>query len=104
MLKTIQIIILVLSLLDLTASYLYLNKFNKIYPEYDATKLEANPILKYSIKNLGIQKGMIIGGLIVFGILLLLVLSVADKYLYYFAGVFSMMLVYHALNFKMLLR
>ena len=104
MLKTIQIIILVLSLLDLTASYLYLNQFNKMYPKHDATKLEANPILKYSIKNLGIQKGMIIGGLIVFGILLLLVLSLADKYLYYFAGLFTMMLVYHALNFKMLLQ
>lgn len=104
MLKTIQIAILVLSLLDLTASYLYINQFHKMYPEHDATKLEANPILKYSMKNFGIKTGMIIGGLIVFGILLILVLSVADKYLYYFAGLFTMMLVYHVLNFKMLLQ
>ena len=103
MIKTIAIIILVLSLLDLTASYLYVNQFSKKYPTVDPTIIEANPILKYSMKHFGVQKGMIFGGIIVFAIVLLVSLSIKENGLYYMAGVFSMMLIYHTLNFKLLL-
>lgn len=102
MLKTIQIIILILSLVDLTCSYLYVNSFHNKYPEQDPTIIEANPILKMSMKYFGITNGMIFGGLIVFGILTLLVLSLKENGLYYLAGLFSMMLVYHFLNFQLL--
>jgi len=103
MLRTIQIVILVLSLLDLTASYFYVNQFHKMFPKRDSSQVEANPILKYSIKSFGVKEGMIFGGILVFFIVVLLVLNITDKYLYYLAGVFTMMLVYHGLNFKLLL-
>lgn len=102
MISKIQVIILVLSLLDLTASFLYVNQFHNKYPEQDPTIIEANPILKYSMRTLGINIGMVVGGLIVFGILLLLVLNLKENMLYYLAGVFSMMLIYHFLNFRLL--
>jgi hypothetical protein len=73
-----------------------------MYPKQDATIIEANPILKYSMKALGINIGMLVGGLIVFGIVLLLVLNIKRELCFYMAGLFSMMLVYHVLNFKLL--
>jgi hypothetical protein len=102
MLTKIQIIILVMSVLDLTASFFYLNTFHSKYPTQDYTQLEANPIIKISMKHFGLITGMIIGGIIVFLIMLLLVLSVKENHHYYLAGLLSMMLVYHYLNFKLL--
>lgn len=102
MISKIQIAILVLSLLDLTASFLYVNQFHKMYPNQDPTIIEANPILKFSMKAFGVSLGMLVGGLIVFGIVLLLALNVKRELLFYMAGLFSMMLVYHVLNFKLL--
>lgn len=103
MIKTIVIFILVLSLLDLGATYLYISKFHEMFPQLNATDLEANPILRTTMNIFGIDKGMIIGGIIVLGLLLLITWTMAEKWLYYLLGVFSMMLVYHTLNFKQLL-
>lgn len=102
MLEAIKIIILVLSGLDLIFAYLYLNKLQKIYKETSITKFEANPILKYSIKKFGLDKGVVFGGLFIFGILIFLILFMSKNQLFFLAGVYSMMLVYHGLNFNLL--
>lgn len=102
MIKLIIIVILVMSILDLGATYAYVNAFHTKFPNLDYTSLEANPILKMAMKQFGLTKGMIIGGIIVFAILLLIVLSAAESWLYYIAGLFSMMIVYHFLNFAQL--
>lgn len=102
MIKLIIIIILVMSILDLGATWYYLKFFNNKFPTIDFKTLEANPILKLAMTHLGLTKGMIVGGIIVFVILLLITLSIADRWLYYLAGVFSMMLIYHLLNISQL--
>jgi hypothetical protein len=100
--KTIQIIILIMSLLDLGATWMYASTFHQKFPKLDYTTLEANPIIRMSWKQWGLNTGMIIGGLVVFAILLIVVLSMEEKWLYYLAGVFSMMIIYHFLNFAQL--
>lgn len=102
MIKLIIIAILILSLLDLGATYLYISTFHKKFPQLDATQLEANPVLKMAMKQFGIAKGMLIGGIIIFAILLLIVFSLSEKWLYYLTGLFTMMLIYHFLNFSQL--
>ncbi len=102
MIRLIVIIILVMSLIDLGATYLYLNTFHTKFPTLDYKALEANPILKLAMTQFGLVKGMIIGGIIVLAILVLIVLSISDNWLYYLTGVFSMMLVYHLLNLSQL--
>ena len=72
--------------------------FHNKFPELDYTTLEANPILRMAMKQLGLGKGMLVGGIIVFTILILIVLTISEKWLYYLLGVFSMMLIYHFLN------
>lgn len=96
------IIILIMSLIDLGATYLYVSSFHQKFPTLDYTVLEANPILRYSWKTLGLNLGMIVGGLIVFAILTLIVLNIPEKWLYYLSGVFTMMIIYHFLNFSQL--
>lgn len=96
------IVIMILSLLDLGATYLYISTFHKKFPQLDATKLEANPILRLSMTHFGIGKGMLIGGVLVFAILSLILFSMQEKWLFYLSGVFTMMLIYHFLNFSQL--
>lgn len=102
MLTKIQIIILVLSLIDLTASYFYISTFHNKFPKQDPTVIEANPILKMSIKHFGILKGIIFGGLIIFALVILLVLSMKPNFHYFLAGAFTIMILYHVLNFNLL--
>ena len=102
MLTKLQIIIIVLSLLDLTASYFYVSTYHDKFPNANYTQIEANPILKMSLNLFGIEKGMIFGGLIVFSIMLLVILTLKINFHYYLAGVLSMMLIYHLLNFNLL--
>lgn len=96
--KTIQIIILLLSLVDLTATYFYVNTFHTKFPGLDYTSLEANPILRLSWKQFGLGLGMIIGGAIVFTLVFLLITNIKENWLYFFAGSLCMMIVYHMLN------
>lgn len=94
----IPIIILILCILDLSATYNYVNTFHKKFPNLDYKSLEANPILRNCWNWFGLNIGMIIGGLIVFSLVIFLVFSLSTNWLYFFMGTFSMMLIYHLLN------
>lgn len=100
--KTIQILILIFSILDIGATYLYVSSFHNKFPTLDYTALEANPILRLSWRQWGLNIGTLIGGAIVFTILLLIVLNTKDNWLWFLMGVLSMMLIYHLLNFSQL--
>lgn len=102
MINKVQVIILILSVLDLTATYFYVSTFNAKFPKLDYTTLEANPILRMAWKRFGLQTGMIIGGAIVFALLTLVALTATEKWQAYLAGVLSMMIIYHFLNFTQL--
>lgn len=102
MINKLQIIILILSLFDLTATYLYASQFHAKFPQLDYTTLEANPILRMSWRKFGLKAGMIIGGIIIFSLLILIVLSIEINWQYFLAGALSMMVVYHFLNFAQL--
>ena len=102
MINWIQIIVLILSVLDLTATYFYVSTFKTEFPKLDYTVLEANPILRISWKLWGLNIGMIIGGLIVISLLSLIVLSAKIEWQYFLFGALCMMLIYHFLNFTQL--
>lgn len=102
MISKIQILIMVMSLIDITATYFYVSTFHAKFPQLDYTTLEANPILRMSWKKFGLGLGTIIGGFIVFSILSLIVLTASEKWQIYLAGVLSMMIIYHFLNFSQL--
>lgn len=95
----VYIAIMVMSILDMLATYNYLKTFHKKFPKLDYTQLEANPLLRYWIKKKGMKQGMITGGIQVFLILCIVMYLLADlNWLYYMAGTFSMMLIYHFAN------
>ena len=101
-LPIIPIIIMIMCLIDILATYNYVNTFNKKFPKLDYKTLEANPILRNSWNLFGLKIGTIIGGLIVFSLVVILSFTINKEFQYYFMGVFSMMLVYHLLNWVQL--
>lgn len=102
MLTKIQIAILILSLMDLTASFFYVSTFHAKYPDKDYTMIEANPVIKMALKLFGVTKGMLFGGAIVFGIVVLLAFSAKENLQLFMAGMLTMMNAYHWLNFRLL--
>ena len=104
MITKLQILLLAMSLIDLGATFFYVSTFHTKFPTIDYTTLEANPILRMAWKQFGLHWGMIIGGIIVFGIFALLIFTIQDKWKQFFAGALSMMIIYHILNFSQLAR
>lgn len=100
----IQIIILILCLVDIMATYNYINTFHKKFPTIDYKTLEANPILRTSWKIWGLKLGSLIGGVIVFTLVLFLIFTISKEWQYFFSGVFAMMIIYHMLNWQQLMR
>lgn len=103
MLKTVVIVVMIMSLLDLGATYVYISTFAHKFPELDAISLEANPILKLAMRQLGIEKGMIFGGIVVFLLLLIIITSLPEKWQFFLAGVLATTLLVHLLNFNQLI-
>jgi hypothetical protein len=101
-LSLIQIVILLLSLIDITATYIYVSTFHSKFPNLDYTQLEANPILRFSWKTFGMGIGTLVGGIIVFSILFLIIYNAKINWQYYLFGVLSMMCIYHILNINQL--
>lgn len=102
MITKLQIIMIVLSLVDLTATYFYISAFHTKFPQLDYLSLEANPILKMSMQKLGLPWGYVLGAVIVFAIFLLLIFSITEKWQMFLTGALSMMCIYHILNFSQL--
>ena len=100
--EIINIIILCMCLVDLVATYNYVATFNKKFPQLDYKQLEANPILRTSWKFWGLKLGTIIGGAFVFAMVFFLVFTISTNWKWFFTGVFSMMLIYHILNWVQL--
>jgi len=84
--KLIPIVIMILSLVDLTATYFYVSTFHAKFPSLDYTALEANPILRMAWQKFGLPLGMILGGAIVFALLSLIALTASEKMTYFFFG------------------
>lgn len=101
--QIIPIIILVMCLIDITATYNYVNTFNKKFPKLDYKSLEANPILRTSWNMFGLKVGSLIGGTIVFLLVFFIAFNLSKEWQYFFMGVFSMMIIYHILNWNQLM-
>lgn len=102
-LPIIEIIILCMCLIDIVATYNYVATFNKKFPKLDYKSLEANPILRTSWKVWGLKLGSLIGGAIVFTLVLFLVFTISNNWKWFFMGTFSMMIIYHILNWNQLI-
>jgi hypothetical protein len=96
-------VILIMSIIDIVATYNYVNTFHKKFPKLDYKQLEANMIVRICWNKLGMKLGSIIAGLITFTLLILLILFVPENFRYFIAGALFMMLIYHILNWVQLM-
>ena len=59
------VIILTLSLIDLTLTYYYINKYKKWQPDKPYKMMERNPLLVFLWNKLGLNLGMFVGAVII---------------------------------------
>ena len=86
--------------LDMIFTYLVLDVYKKTNPLKDYTLLEQNPIIRFLIRKIGLNPGMLFSVIILF-VLLNLVLKfifTTSESRYFVLGVYSMMVVFHYLN------
>ncbi len=98
----IKYIIILLSCIDLLLSYLYLRQFIKMFPKTNYIILEANPLIRLSLKLFGFPKGMFISSPFVIVMWIVIVSLLSYEWLYFAMGILSMMLIYHYVNYNQL--
>lgn len=98
----IKIAIIIMTLIDLTATYNYVSAFHKKFPEQNHLSLEANPILRTAWSKFGLERGTIYGGVIILGLSLLVMMIFSREGLFFYAGTLFMMIIYHGLNWQQL--
>lgn len=100
----IEIVIIIGSILDLSLTYNYLKIYNQKFPKKDYAIIEANPLIRYCIRTLGLKEGMITSTFIILPIILLVIYLLPTRWDYFLAGCFYMMITFHLSNFLALKR
>ena len=90
--------------LDMLFTYKYLNLYRLRFPKHDWTKSEANPIIRFCVKQLGLNVGVVCSALIILFIIILLISYLGELAKFFLGGVYSMALVFHWINFMALKR
>lgn len=96
----IEYFVIVLFLLDMILSYLYIKGFRERHSNKDWSVVEANPILRTCIKNIGLEKGMLVGSIILLGILGIIFNYTTHRFKYFLAGLYFMVNVQHLVNYN----
>ncbi len=95
----INFFIMLGSFLDLLLTYKFLGLYKRKFPKKDWTVIEANPLIKYCVKTKGLNEGMFIAGSIILILALALVFVLSERWKFFLAGVYYMMVLFHLTNF-----
>lgn len=102
--KLIFILITGAFLLDMFMSYNYIKTYKNLYPKNDWTLAEANPILRFCLKSYGLEKGMVIGSIILFSFISILIVLLNENFRYLLLGMFIMGNIFHFVNWQAMKR
>jgi len=91
-------------LLDMVLTYHYVKEFKQMYPKNDWTQAEANPIIRNCMKYLGLEKGMIVGSIIVLIILGIILRLLNINGHYFLMGFYVCVNIHHFVNWMSLKR
>ncbi len=97
----LDFVIVGLLLLDLFLTHSYLQLYQKRFPKNDWTVAEANPIIRYATRKLGLNQGMIVSGTIIMGIVMIVLVAIPTKYeasKWFFVGLYYSVNVHHFIN------
>lgn len=94
----LETIIILTFLLDMYLTRQYLTLYKKRFPKNDYTQAEANPIIRFSVKRLGLNLGIFVSGLIIISILLIVFTFIPESSKWFFLGIYYMANVHHYVN------
>lgn len=100
----ILICIFLVFFFDMTFTYLILDIYKKHNPEKDYTLVEQNPIIRFCIRRLGLNAGLLVSTIILFVLLNLALkfIFTGENLKYFILGVYFMMIIFHYLNLNVL--
>ena len=104
MINWILIYIIFAFILDMYLTYCYAGYYKNRNPDKDWTIVESNPIIRNFWKRFGLEIGSLLSFFVILIILSIIIEMVSSQWLYFIAGVYSMMVVYHFVNFNALRR
>ena len=70
--QIILAILMIMSTIDLVATYLYVNRYREWQPNKPYNMIEKNPLLVFLWNNFGLEIGMIIGAVIIWALIFLI--------------------------------
>jgi len=100
--KLIIILILAAFAFDMFLTFVYANMYKKVFPDKDFTVAEANPIIRFLWRKLGLVAGHIVSIFIIFWILAFIISKTSENCHWFIFGVYSMMCIYHFTHFNAL--
>lgn len=65
-------LLLILSVIDITLTFVYLNQYHNWQPDKAFNQMESNPLLLFLINILGLNFGLVIGSIIIWSLLVLI--------------------------------
>jgi len=95
----IEIAIIIGSILDLILTYNYLKIYKEKFPEKDFVVIEANPLIRYCVRTLGLKEGIFRSGFIILPILIALIYILPINWRYFLAGIYYTTITFHLTNF-----
>lgn len=104
MIRLIYLFVVGLFIMDMLLTYRYVKAYKEMYPQSQWWLAEANPILKFLMKDFGLGWGMICGGTVIFFILIVSTRLLPDYYLMFLLGMYFMNNTYHFVNWSALKR
>jgi len=93
-------IVLLLFMCDMFFTHNYLEIYRDKFPTKDWTLVEANPLIRNLVKNVGLNQGIVLSGLIIFVFLLILLWIGGEKSTYFLMGLYFMVDVYHFVQLR----
>jgi len=100
----IEIIVLLGSVIDLSLTYNYLKIYKDKFPDKNYIVIEANPSVRFFIRQFGLKDGVFYSALPILFILALLLYYLPSSGDWFLAGAYYMMITFHLTNFLALKR
>ncbi len=100
----IEIVVFAGAILDLVLTYNYLRIYRRKFPDKNYIVIEANPLIRWGIRNFGLSNGVAYSGMAILFILGLLLYYLPSNAKWFLAGAYYMMVTFHLTNLLALKR
>ncbi|KKL12535.1 hypothetical protein LCGC14_2534750, partial [marine sediment metagenome] len=82
----------------------YLKIYKTKFPKKDYVIIEANPLIRYCVRKLGLKEGIFRAGFFILPIVIAITYFISVNFRFFLAGCYYMMIIFHLTNLLALKR